>query len=420
LNSVQVETVQVDGVGTCIAAVDFVAGICQKTRHNAQNTITGLINSKSSDAVQKILCSRAVVPGFHNPTWVVTYDECLSLINYLPRHHVQHVTDFINKQFKRVRAGDTTLHAEIEARAANGGLEATLARESLGLPTQAAIAEDRGLKRRREELEVVGMEVDIKERNIMIKEKNIMLLMTQYELLEKLSGGELGETDRLRFADSVRDTLWPMQQPQPIEAPPAPRVMPSVPVQVVQAQVQAQAQPVEAPPVLPAAPVAVVVSPVLAQAQPLVPAQVVSARSLLSQESLLLLDREAPAPYDVTVYGKPLASGMRATVLEYIVSKAKPYATIENLRGVKACCTTAIGNRASTIYKELTKNLHRRKSGPPLRRGSHLSTYRIPEDEPILELATVMYENRCKPSDLEGKKAINELAFRLRLLCWKP
>ncbi len=127
--NVQVESVQVDGVGTCIAAVDFVSGVCEKSHSDAQTTIMNLLSSKNSDKAKKILCRKAAVPGFQQPTWVINYDECLDLVYFLPRQRVQHVLAFINQQFKRVCAGDLSLHAEVNARAADHWLEARMARE---------------------------------------------------------------------------------------------------------------------------------------------------------------------------------------------------------------------------------------------------------------------------------------------------
>ena len=65
MNSVQVESiqVQVDGVGTCIAAADFISGVCDKSSLDAQNTITNLLNSKNSDEVtQSGVVTFQVVP----------------------------------------------------------------------------------------------------------------------------------------------------------------------------------------------------------------------------------------------------------------------------------------------------------------------------------------------------------------------
>jgi hypothetical protein len=91
---VQVESVEIDGVGTCIAAADFVSGACKSTRREAQQTIMNLLNSKNSgEEANEILCRKAVVPGFQQPTWVINYDECLELVYLLPLQRVKHVFD---------------------------------------------------------------------------------------------------------------------------------------------------------------------------------------------------------------------------------------------------------------------------------------------------------------------------------------
>lgn len=200
MNSVQVESVQVEGVGTCIAAVDFVSGVCNKSRRDAQNTVTGILNSKNNEDAKKILCRKATVPGFQQPTYVVTYDECLDLIYFLPRQRVQHMLDFINKQFKRVRAGDASLHAELEARAADDGLEARMARESLGLERALVQedAEERALKRRKITADVSLVEAQA-------KQLEMTRIEAQFNLLSKLGGGEVQARDVLMLQDCVRN-----------------------------------------------------------------------------------------------------------------------------------------------------------------------------------------------------------------------
>ena len=128
---VQVESVEIDG-DTCIAAADFISSACKSTRHEAQQTIMNLLNSKNSgEEANEILCRKAVVPGFQQPTWVINYDECLELVYLLPKKHVKDLLAFIRKKIKRVRAGDQSLHEEVDARAADNRLEARMARESL-------------------------------------------------------------------------------------------------------------------------------------------------------------------------------------------------------------------------------------------------------------------------------------------------
>lgn len=161
-SSVQLETVQVNGVGMCISAVDFVSMTCNKTRKEAQNAVNNMLYGSDKQDVASILCQKATVLGFTTETYVVTYDECYDLLQYLPRtKRVRDVRKYIDQQFARIRAGDESLHAEIDARAADNGVEAQMARSSLGLcgggggvgggEGYAALAEDveeRALKRR--------------------------------------------------------------------------------------------------------------------------------------------------------------------------------------------------------------------------------------------------------------------------------
>eukprot|EP00961_Rhodomonas_salina_P083684 1124307-Rhodomonas_salina.1 len=78
--------VTVPGVGECIAAVDFVSMMCGKTRGNSQACIANMLRNKDASDVAEILCRKAEVPGFTTPTYVVTYEECFDLLQYLPRH----------------------------------------------------------------------------------------------------------------------------------------------------------------------------------------------------------------------------------------------------------------------------------------------------------------------------------------------
>lgn len=171
-----------------------------KSRRDAQATIANLIRGKESEEVQKILCRKVTVPGFQQPTFVLDYDECLDLLSFLPRKGVKQVRQFIDKQFKRVRAGDASLHAEVDARAADDGLEARMARESLGLET-ALVPEDpeeRALKRRRITADVSLVEAQA-------KQLEMARIEAQFNLLSKLGGGEVQARDVLMLQDCVRN-----------------------------------------------------------------------------------------------------------------------------------------------------------------------------------------------------------------------
>eukprot|EP00961_Rhodomonas_salina_P083685 1124308-Rhodomonas_salina.1 len=87
--------VTVPGVGECIAAVDFIAVACCHTRKRAQQCVGDIMKSKSALDVAEILCRKTEVPGFWSPTYVITYDECFDLLQYLPRHRVKNIRKHI-------------------------------------------------------------------------------------------------------------------------------------------------------------------------------------------------------------------------------------------------------------------------------------------------------------------------------------
>eukprot|EP00961_Rhodomonas_salina_P193377 2610529-Rhodomonas_salina.1 len=103
--------VTVPGVGECVTAVDFVAMVCGMKRQEAQYCIRNMVKSKSASDVAKILCRKVDVPGFWNPTYVITYDECFDLLQYMPRHRVKnirkHITSFFNASHNDEELRDT-------------------------------------------------------------------------------------------------------------------------------------------------------------------------------------------------------------------------------------------------------------------------------------------------------------------------
>jgi hypothetical protein len=95
----QVVKVLVEGVGSCMAAADFISLVCHKTRKEAQCTIKDLLRGTCSKDVKDILCRKASVPGFFEPTWVITDEECFHLSLFLPRNRAKGVYKMISKFF---------------------------------------------------------------------------------------------------------------------------------------------------------------------------------------------------------------------------------------------------------------------------------------------------------------------------------
>eukprot|EP00961_Rhodomonas_salina_P297070 3936913-Rhodomonas_salina.1 len=76
----QVQLINVEQVGLCIPAVDFVSLACDKNCRDAQACIRDALKSKDASEVAQILCRKADVPGFSTPTYVITYEECIELL----------------------------------------------------------------------------------------------------------------------------------------------------------------------------------------------------------------------------------------------------------------------------------------------------------------------------------------------------
>eukprot|EP00961_Rhodomonas_salina_P041614 560199-Rhodomonas_salina.2 len=206
--SEKAHSVLVEGVGLCISAVDFVSVVCNKSRKDAHNTIASILKNKDANEVARLLCRKVDVKGFLTPTYVVTYYECFDLLEFLPRKRVRGVRKYIDKQFARLRAGDQSLHAEIDGRAANTGLEANLARSSLGMPLAPTIAsdtEENVLKKRRMLAEVIELEERNKQMALQNKQMALENLQRPFEVAEVckasferlLGDGAVDDRDRL-------------------------------------------------------------------------------------------------------------------------------------------------------------------------------------------------------------------------------
>eukprot|EP00961_Rhodomonas_salina_P241358 3260859-Rhodomonas_salina.1 len=55
---VQVQGVNIEEVGLCIAAVDFVSLACGKTRGDAQACIANILRNKNASEAAEILCRK--------------------------------------------------------------------------------------------------------------------------------------------------------------------------------------------------------------------------------------------------------------------------------------------------------------------------------------------------------------------------
>jgi len=80
----------------------------------------------------------------------------------------------------RYCAGDASLIAEIEANAKSSSPVAHMARESLGIMTEEELTR----KRRREELELEMLQIEMEERKSLVEERKVKMIETQQKGLE--------------------------------------------------------------------------------------------------------------------------------------------------------------------------------------------------------------------------------------------
>jgi hypothetical protein len=201
------EVINVDGVGPCTPALDFVMWATHKTRHESQSCIANMLRIKDKEDVAEILCRKAKVSGYTDHAYVITFKECFELLQYLPRHAVKGIYKAIHKQFARLRAGDQTLHTEIDAQAANNGPEAMMARSSIGLPALMPVVNDdvvgRAMKRRCLELDISEREARVTDSLANSASKNCERLMSIFTVVKELSGGTLDSRETQLYKDSM-------------------------------------------------------------------------------------------------------------------------------------------------------------------------------------------------------------------------
>eukprot|EP00961_Rhodomonas_salina_P284230 3841857-Rhodomonas_salina.1 len=155
--------------GLCVAMLDVYCAVTSKTRHEGQAWTRDMLKGKDAGIFTNLIKEKVTrVPTYDGPTWVLTYEESLALLSFLPRKYTRGHFQVINREFTRLRAGDESLIPEIMARGTGTGLEAQLARSSVGLPlgVQVAVEETGGrevcvLKRRREVVEVEMLELEL-------------------------------------------------------------------------------------------------------------------------------------------------------------------------------------------------------------------------------------------------------------------
>lgn len=143
-------------------------------------------------------------------------DDSIEFIMVLPGKTAKEVRQKFAMIIKRYFGGDQSMHAEIEANAASSHPIAQMARESLGMQAPGS-PELVGFKRRREELELLKMEEEIKgmaqsrmrsdEEIKGMTQARILGLKSEMEQLSDPYTSKLDEPTRLMFKDTLQSLL---------------------------------------------------------------------------------------------------------------------------------------------------------------------------------------------------------------------
>lgn len=142
---------------------------------------------------------RALHPG--PPTKLLTFEDAIQFILVLPGEIAKEIRVQFGKILERYMAGDKTLHGEIIVNAASNSPVAQMARESLGLPAmdEALV----GFKRKREELELIKLEEEIKG----MVQARLSNLEDKLERISDPTSTKMDERARLLFKDTYMNLL---------------------------------------------------------------------------------------------------------------------------------------------------------------------------------------------------------------------
>eukprot|EP00961_Rhodomonas_salina_P259739 3509953-Rhodomonas_salina.1 len=113
---------------------ELVAATCfdkydEKTDRSNKGTIVVRLTRK----LKTTITEKRVFPGYHLPVWVVSLTKYIELVHFLALYNARfkQYSEFINKTFQRVLAGDQALHTEIDANANSNHPLNRMARDEL-------------------------------------------------------------------------------------------------------------------------------------------------------------------------------------------------------------------------------------------------------------------------------------------------
>eukprot|EP00961_Rhodomonas_salina_P265192 3584636-Rhodomonas_salina.1 len=205
----------------CVAMLDVYCADTSRTRYEGQNWTRDMLKGKDAGNFTNLIKGKVTgVPTYDGPTWVLTYEESLVLLSFLPRKYARGYFQVINREFTRLRAGDQSLIPEIMARGTGTGLEAQLARSSVGLPlgVQVAVEETEGLevfvlKRRREVVEVEMLELELVRGKMELKQdlergriEHVKLLRETFD--QAFAKETLDDRDRMMLKDRLMNAFY--------------------------------------------------------------------------------------------------------------------------------------------------------------------------------------------------------------------
>jgi hypothetical protein len=141
-----------------IYAIDLVVAMTGKDRNDAGQILRRL----SNDVFERNkLCCRMLVGGGH-ATKLVGFNNAIELVMVLPGKIAKKTRIHFVNIIRRYFAGDSTLAHELSANARSSSPVAVLARASIKSHTFEETENSLSLKRKREELEILQLEQDLK------------------------------------------------------------------------------------------------------------------------------------------------------------------------------------------------------------------------------------------------------------------